>query len=144
MVYTSTYMFILCTYSVHAAMYFVHNHTSLQIRSYLPCDASESQLRAGSAPAEQYPSCQQSPPLTDHPGAASHVQTATATDCALSLRKWKSCSYVSNRLVNAASAWTSNDCSHSCPPKKSAMGCMYPSITTHHPYGARRIILESS
>ena len=35
-----------CTCSVHAGMYFVHNHTSLQIRSYQPCDAGESQLRA--------------------------------------------------------------------------------------------------
>ena len=38
MVYTSIYTYILCTYSVHAAMYFVHNHTSLQIRSYQPCN----------------------------------------------------------------------------------------------------------
>ena len=46
MAYTSIYTYIPCTYSVHAGMYFVHNHTSLQSRSYQPCDAGESQLRA--------------------------------------------------------------------------------------------------
>ncbi len=66
-------------YSVHGGMDFVHNHTSLPIKSDQPCDAGESQLHAGSAHAEQHPSCQKSPRLTDHPGAACHVQTATAT-----------------------------------------------------------------
>jgi hypothetical protein len=33
----------------------------------------------GSSPTEQPPSTPKSDPLTDHPGAACHVQTATAT-----------------------------------------------------------------
>ncbi len=59
-------------YSVHGGMYFVHNHNSLPIKSDQPCDAGESQLHAGSAYAEQHPSCQQSPQagLTDHPAQA--------------------------------------------------------------------------
>ncbi len=56
----------------------LHNHTSLLIRPNQPCYACESQLRAGSAPSEQPPSCHQSFQLTDHPGVACHVPTATA------------------------------------------------------------------
>ena len=57
----------------------LHNHTSFPIRPDQPCDAGESQLRAGASPSEQPPSCHQSFQLTDHPGVACHVQTATAT-----------------------------------------------------------------
>ena len=57
----------------------LHNETSHSIRPDQPCDAGESQLRAGSAPSEQLPSCHQSSQLTDHPGAACHAQIATAT-----------------------------------------------------------------
>ncbi len=74
-VYNCKYMYVRSTdTSVQ-----LHNHNSLSIRPYQPCDAGESQLRAGSAPSEQPPSCHQSSQLTDHPGAACHVQTATAT-----------------------------------------------------------------
>ena len=62
----------------------------------------------------------------------------------LNVRAWKSGSYVSHRLVNAARAWTSSDGLHSGPSKKSVMGCMYQSITKHHPNCSRRIILQSS
>ncbi len=51
-------------------MYFVHSHTSLPIMPNQPCDVGESLLCAGSDPAEQSPSFQQSPRLTDHPGVA--------------------------------------------------------------------------
>jgi len=45
-----------------------------------PCDAGgESQLRAGAAPSELPSSWHQSFQSTDHPGAACHAQTATAT-----------------------------------------------------------------
>ncbi len=64
MVCTSTYKYIQCTDTVRTGMYFVHNHTSHPIRPDQPCDAGESQLRAGSAHAEQHPSCQQSPRRT--------------------------------------------------------------------------------
>jgi hypothetical protein len=57
----------------------LHNPASLLIRPDQPCYAGESQLRAGSSPSEQPPSCHLSPQLTDHPGAACLVQTATAT-----------------------------------------------------------------
>ncbi len=57
----------------------VHNHTSFPIKPDQPCDAGESQLRARAAPSEQQPSWHQSFQVTDHPGAACHVQTATAT-----------------------------------------------------------------
>ena len=57
----------------------VHNHTSFPIRPNQPCDASESPLRAGAAPSEQPSSWHQSFQSTDHPGAACHTQTATAT-----------------------------------------------------------------
>ncbi len=49
------------------------------IRPDQPCDASESQLRAGATPSEQQPSWHQSFQRTDHPGVACHAQTATAT-----------------------------------------------------------------
>ncbi len=38
----------------------LHNYTSLSIRPYQLCDASESQLSTGSAPSEEPPSCHQS------------------------------------------------------------------------------------
>ena len=57
----------------------IHNHTSHSITPDQPCDAGESQLRAQPVPFGQHPSCHQSPQLTDHPGAACHVQIATAT-----------------------------------------------------------------
>ncbi len=81
MVFTSTYKYIQCTDAVRTGMYLVHNHTSLpiRVRPDQPRDTGESQLRASSAHAEQHPSIQQSSWLTDHPGAAWHVQTATAT-----------------------------------------------------------------
>ncbi len=45
-----------------------------------PCDAGgESQLRAGAAPSELPSSWHQPFQSTDHPGAACHAQTATAT-----------------------------------------------------------------
>jgi hypothetical protein len=74
----STYTFMnnifLCTWYIHVHeckyMYGhstdtsvqLHNHTSesLSIRPDQLCDARESQLRAGSAPSEQRPSCHQS------------------------------------------------------------------------------------
>jgi hypothetical protein len=76
-VHKCLYMFGHCTdTSVH-----VHTHTSFPIKPDQPCDAgSESQLRAGAAPSEsELPSWHQSFQLTDHPGAACHVQTAKAT-----------------------------------------------------------------
>ena len=79
MVYTCTYTYIQCTDTVSTCMYFVHNHTSFPIRPYQPCHAGESQLRAQPIPFKLHPSCHQSPQLTDHPGAACHVQIATAT-----------------------------------------------------------------
>ena len=69
------YLYVACLY----AFIQLHNHTSFPIRPDQPCDAGESQLRAGSSPSEQPPSCHQSSQLIDHPGAACHVQTATAT-----------------------------------------------------------------
>ncbi len=57
----------------------LHNHTSFPIRPDQPCDAGESQLRAGAAPSEQPSSWHQSFQLTDHPGVACLAQTATAT-----------------------------------------------------------------
>jgi hypothetical protein len=57
----------------------VHNHTSFPIRPDQPCDAGESQLHAGAAPSEQPFSWHQSFQSKDHPGAACHAQTATAT-----------------------------------------------------------------
>ncbi len=70
----------------------LHNHTLLSIRpvhpgslAAWPCDAclGESQLRAGSAPSEQPPSCHQSSQLKDHPGAACHDHIVTATSTGL-------------------------------------------------------------
>ena len=69
------YMFEYCTDTCLQ----LHNHTSFPIRPDQPCDAGESQLRAGAAPSEQPPSLHQSFQLTDHPGVACHAQTATAT-----------------------------------------------------------------
>ena len=69
------YMYGHCTHtSVH-----VHSCTSFPIIPDQPCDAGESLLRAGAAPSELPPSWHQSVQLTDHPGAACHVQIATAT-----------------------------------------------------------------
>jgi hypothetical protein len=48
----------------------LHYHTSLSIRPDQPCDTCESQLRAGSSPSEQPPSCHQSSQVTDHTGVA--------------------------------------------------------------------------
>jgi hypothetical protein len=81
MVYTSTYKYIQCTDAVRTGMYFVHNHTSLPIKANQPCDAGGSPLRAGSAHAEQHPSGQQSPRLTDHPGMypSQHGMSAAQT-----------------------------------------------------------------
>ncbi len=74
-VHTWIYMYKLCMYIERTCMYFVHNHTLLPIRSFQPCCSCGSQPRAGSAPAEQPPSSQQSDPLTDHPGAYIQVFT---------------------------------------------------------------------
>ena len=45
-IYKYIHVYTMYIQGTHDAMYFVHNHTSLQIRSYQPCDAGESQLRA--------------------------------------------------------------------------------------------------
>ncbi len=75
-VHKCSYMFGHCTYtSVH-----VHNHTSFSIKPYQPCDSCcKSQLLAGATPSELPSSWHQSFQSTDHPGAACHAQTATAT-----------------------------------------------------------------
>jgi hypothetical protein len=68
-------MYAHCTHtSVH-----VHNCTLFPTIPNQPCDAGESLLRAGAAPSELPPSWHQSFQLTDHPGAACHIQIATAT-----------------------------------------------------------------
>ncbi len=81
LVYRSAYLYIqykLFMYIELTCKYFVHNHSLLPIRSNQPCGAGKSQPHTGSAPAEQPPSSPHSDPLTDHPGATCHVQTATA------------------------------------------------------------------
>ena len=67
-------MYEHCT---HTSVY-VQNCTSFPIIPDQPCDAGESLLRAGAGPSELPPSWHQSFQLTDHPGAACHVQIATA------------------------------------------------------------------
>ena len=72
----------------------LQNHNSLLIRPDQPCNACESQLPAVYAPAEQPPSSHQSPYMTDHPGEACHVQTATATSKLPSLCMYVLCMYM--------------------------------------------------
>ncbi len=91
-VHAFLYMYVCCTYiyiDVDTCLEnFGHctdtcvqlpNLTAFPIRPDQPCDAGESQLRAGASPSEQPSSWHQSFQLTDHPGAAYHAQTATAT-----------------------------------------------------------------
>jgi hypothetical protein len=73
-----TYTFInvnVCLYMVQTRLY----HITTTLHSPSGPNAGESQLSAGSTPSEQPPSCHQSFQLTDHPGVACHVQTATAS-----------------------------------------------------------------
>ncbi len=110
MVYTRQYTYIICTYTVCICMYSVHNHDTFLIRPYQPCDAGESQLYAQSVPFEQHPSCHKSPQLTDHPGAACHVQSATATGlphthCSLTIHPLRQCHSCQLGSQNSCAAW---------------------------------------
>ena len=65
MVYTGLHRFTSVCPPMYAFIQ-LSNHTSCPIRPNQPCDAGESQLRAGSSPSEQLPFCHQSSQLTDH------------------------------------------------------------------------------
>ncbi len=75
---TYTFMYVnRCMDMVQARLYSFTTILHFPFQPVQPCDTCESQLRSGASPSEQPPSCHQSFQLTDHPGTACHVQTAT-------------------------------------------------------------------
>jgi hypothetical protein len=73
-VYTFTQRYILSCTHTHKG----HNHFSLRIRPYPPCDADEFPIHAPAFHRVQHPSSPQYPPSSDHPDGVCRAQTATA------------------------------------------------------------------